>query len=628
MSGIDILQWFQPATPQTELRWAIAALAVILLLLALLVHVPRIVPGPLTEEERARARQGAVRRVLANAVVPLSAFVALVAAVHLIAPIRPPVTVVLHSRARPAPQLDPRLIPDGVEVLDLGPVVDKLLGDIAAGDERPTRDNPSLLRARVMARIGELSELTLKPPVPSPIESRGLDQWLIESVELSLVRAVARVYNVREFRIAPAAFYGESSWRLMKPFVETPFTSVELVGERGISLDGIAVRRISDPRIDSSGKLIFWAVVEGALPVEAEVAFRVTAGAGSAPVPEQRILRQLPPDEFTSRFLQVEEQLSPHLARAEAVFVSDQSGRETVRATRMDATPPRYSVAVLENQDRWQAALTLARDAPTGSGLHAFTRELARAGMHLPEVSSRGKDAFVSCNPEVVVIAASANAARSVAQALERSLRGRPAPFAAQPLAATRVVSTQHEPATVFSWTGLTLPRAAALDPLAVRVPGLALEPIGLVDEPLGRVEDEAKRGNQTAFLFAGSFHRERVVVLRLRGVLEVLPPARGVRNRYDPLTVAALLRTVTWATYLLREGWSLNGDDAPPELSGASEFRLSGPLVTESDIQRILGARMANIDVTSIAVIGLYLAALFFAVQRSARSVARTRRG
>lgn len=201
-------------------------LAVIAVLCAVCAVAPIPVGGGVGSLERDRAR---FNRWLAliGALAPVPCAIAVL---NFAAPIKRPVDIILVSRSLASPAYFQTLnghADDVIEahpgLLDTNGIVAHALAELESQNENWSRDNPSQQDLLSQSVVHSVDSQDLKP-VEERVDTStsSLPRWVIESVELSVLKALTQRYNIRNAFIVGfnrSTLLG-STWDLAKPYLE------------------------------------------------------------------------------------------------------------------------------------------------------------------------------------------------------------------------------------------------------------------------------------------------------------------------------------------------------------------------------------------------------------------------
>ena len=256
----------------------LAVVAVVALVLTIVYFVPERMSGPLlANESRARSL---------THVAPLLALLAATCALVVLAvDIRKAEPVALVSRLRQsapdcrnvtwAPDDQPASVCDE-RVRDLGELVDRVLESVDP-DEARSQPRSEILATLADAAAEELAANESEELVPlSSIHARPSEHppWVINTVELAIMRALVDERRVTTSYVAPPGFRTESLWQSAAEVLSERGAPMVLVDEAEIPSD-LHVRRLRDASYEPDGAAWVWAVIAGRIAAGAKVELAV-----------------------------------------------------------------------------------------------------------------------------------------------------------------------------------------------------------------------------------------------------------------------------------------------------------------------------------------------------------------
>lgn len=615
------MRWIHPIVAGDAAEYVVGFL-IVLAVVGLLANLPRRFPGPVTAAERSSSSRGWAGRFAGWGSLAF-AIAAWLAILVVIAPIAPPRTAVLYSRARRAPvHWDHRLVRwDGgacehgpARWIDLGTGVDDALARIDA-DRAVGSDEQARERARAALRDADALDATpIDAPDaaghPDPAMSR-LPNWLVESVELSIVLAQSRSRNLRQVIVAPGESRDLSGWRAAGAILSTGGVQLCLVDELDASArDTVEVRRMAFAHwIRSDGKLavVLWALVDGRIVRARPLEFRVQLTPGEV----VNVAGTIQPDADATRLVSVciggcaghEAAIAvddPRLAVArgvpQVVDALDPRGKVTastaIRPAR-DARRP-VLVAVPPSTLPWRALLDGA--ARSAYDAELLADELAALGVALPTtIASYGGDTSVHVIEAPGRIVVSRADSLHAAREWLASQRTAAAPY---PL---RVHDARVGVNTALSW--MSLPITARTHPTPWLAPGAqvsaGMQGAALEQEPRP-VRAQAGIVELVAHQAGGQTTRFVAIASDLHAQL-----ADG-----EPFLVAATLRSIAWAAAWVSDP---GFDEALATSSQRDEAHLrSVPLLRDEDHDEIRRRASRRGDGLAILLIGIHVLLAF----------------
>jgi hypothetical protein len=618
----DSFHWITPVGWQRAL--------VVAALLALLVggglaHRPFWFPGPLTEEERARARRPAWRRWAESALLPLLAVAAALGIACLVAPFEQPQELRLWSRARTMSDPAPQLVqpdPHG-RARDLGPVVDEVLAACAEARANEWLEGSPKQRAD----LGEILRKHVFRTPPAPLGPSGpsarhseLPRWVVESVETSVVLMALRRNNVVAVTVAPGPARGETEgWPLGASVMTTEAVPVLCV-DRIETGAGPFIQNLFGATLDrTTDTLRFWALVEGRFPPGASgQELRVIVSSQTSRLERTFIV---PRDDLTRRIQSVSLSGLSGLGTA-PVYLSDTVGRRRTAVAEGGVQPPRLRNVSPAPAPGWKASFELLK-GPGASVFAEFHAELANFGIPLPEYVGGSADAFLLEGEGVVIVARSPECAHNAQQLLKTTTFARRPYATAAPAASDRVEVTKFRPATVFSPLAMPVPVASA-----GALPSASLDARGVANRVGGPAGSSRVWADPVGrpLVLAGRIGDDRFVLIDLDvSAAGLLPTATtsggfGIEAGYDPGTFLSLMQTVAWsARYVIAEE-EATAQAVPdrPDLSAG----FTAPVVGERDLQDVVAARRLPWDLAGVGLVGAYLAVLGWRIYRGSGRV------
>jgi hypothetical protein len=603
---VETLRWFEPIAPTPWLQGLTACALLVLAAAGVVAHAPTVLPGPLAPSERAHRRLPTAARWWGNAWPVLAAAAALAATLLLLAPPREPVELVLHSRLRLPGDLAPGLGagPEGRTRLDLGPAVDALLEECRRQGGRDWVTGSPAERAAARAAVladptrADLARLT-PGGEPSVSDCRDLPPWLIQSVEISVVRMALRRENAVSARVAPGPTRSRSQgWPFAAGVLTAQGRPVICVDEVASPADGLVVQRLSGARLHPATKrLTAWAVIQGRFSAldapAAAVRFRLVRTSPPTGVDASTDLtpHRLEPDASSSRVVALRFDLKAAPGLGSALVLSDETGRCSTPVRVVEENEPQPVLAVAGAQaEPWRNALDLARN---NQELKDLRNELASLDAPPPRLVGRSGAPVLLTDAEAAVLAPSQETCEWALRRLRENGDGR----AAGAVPDGRVSASRLEPATVFSWLELPVAAPAATDlamPAEPSVWSLRREP------PIGR--KPGPKPPPAPLELVGRRGAERFVVL-------LGPPP----DPEEPLRRIAQVRSVCLAVrYIAEDGEA----DVAADGDAAGEAA-PAPLVTERDLQKAAAERVAWADRAAVAAVGICLALTLWRVVR-----------
>lgn len=611
---------------QSQLRWAHAAALFFLVTsfaLLLVVHLWRgKIAGPLTQEEKARAKWPLWRRYVYRQVPMALAGLAWLAAARLVVTVERPAIAVLHSRARPAGQVT-GLVPRTarVTIYDLGPVVDRIVTSIGGlcGSWDGSVAHRQQLNHVIEATLASMTLPEAASQASVPPSFLDCPRDLIESVELSVTRIIGRERNVLQFRVAPRPFVGVSPWQTARALLAAAELRLQLVDEREIQAEKLAIKKIAAARVDSAARLSFWFLLSGRLNQETLLRFRLFVAGRAADFVEV----PLAADAYLSRVVRVDPR-AIGVASCRGLRIEIDDPTHTIARTparcMAEERPPAY--VRTREPFAWRRAFESIRGAfgpPDRAGpLAALAEEMRILDVRFPVIVERGDHPVLlrtggrTPQTSLLVIAQDGETASSVAAAL---LRARPPAIVPQRPRA-RVTESRLGPSTVFSWHGLDV---LDLDGFQGSSPGETAILAAPAQET--RIEAGYRRAHAHSWAWQQTKTTPgRFVVLELAGLNQLLD-TQSSHVDAEPTARLALLRTVAWAAERVRsESASDDLPDAEDEME-ERELLMNGfavPTITDAELARILARRRSPTAAVCIAILGVYLVSMTVALRRA----------
>lgn len=579
----------------------ISAIALIALVGA---HWPRRLPG-VPERATDLGRISSWMTVIAG---PLLAVTALVAASWLAVPIERPLTLILHSRIRPvdADATDALMSPNSTDVCDLGPTVDQALQSyqdagaknwVAGSDEERGRA-AEILREYLQTQPHVL-------PADSKTVARqveGLPTWLVEDVEVSLVRWICRTSNVKAVRIAPGRTasdrYGWPAAAKLLTRTRCPVTIHQPLNAVSLSVRQLAHARLGP--IDSNGlrQLEFWAMVEGP-STGTEIPLEIIVD--GQPKPQFKL--KVRADSGLYRVIAFKELLSASLFSGSDRHVAD-TGR-TVSTTIHETLPTdgKFSLNVQGSHGAaWGNALKIVTRNPEFASL---LTNITASGLPLPEDVPNAKKFTLLADDRWLVIALNAAYAESARRKIQSAMSAKVKPASTSPAFAQRIFRAPSG-GSIYSWKSLPIEpgeKTLALGKTAnARSIVRARTPIGEFAGTRARQKyDEAHGHSVVSVCGAG---KERAVVIDLgTNYTQVLPDA-SESGPYDPVLFGAVVRSICWGADAVLRGQDDENLVAPPVSSA-----MASPLLPEDDLDAVIEASTLTTRCRLMGFVGVYLA-------------------
>ncbi|AGP37455.1 hypothetical protein SCE1572_24960 [Sorangium cellulosum So0157-2] len=490
---------------------------------------PTRLSGPLLPEEARTGPSSAVTLLAAAC-----SLLTLAACVALALDLRTRHSVVLISRARRAPPdcgrvtwpRDDRRPPDACDLrgIDLGLLVDAVLSSVDASEARslPTDELVERLQPRLIAAVAQAFDGSEVAISAASHRVHQLPRWLIDSVEIELVRSLADDGRIGVALVAPGGYEGNSLWQAVAELERARGANAVLVDELEIP-SGLHVRAIPRATYEPHGTVRAWALVVGALPERTSFHFVVMDG--GARIDEQ--WQSLDQDDSTQRLVKLEWRCAA-CARTDRdlTLVALRDGAATAEGQLLAASRVhRLRLGLGPDLDqRTSVALGDMLSPPfrhTRVGWH-LERELEALGLALPERAPKEGEADVVAHqqgPNLVFAHGDRLAAARAWLDANASPSGRPALL--------QLSRNSTGPSTTWSYENVTQ-RARSLGALPAEGAALVATPV-------------PERGSLQAAVPLG------IVALRDGwGIASLEPPAAP----YSSIDAVPYFRAVAWLAH------------------------------------------------------------------------------